>query len=108
MDRPEPGEGIGMNYKKQWGYHPLLPTLANTREVLYIVNRGGNRPSREHAAFYFDLAIAQCRQAGFKQVLLRGDTDFALTANFDGWDAEGVEFVFGIDAMPNLVNRPKS
>jgi len=27
-------EGIGMNYKGQWGYHPLVMTLANTREVL--------------------------------------------------------------------------
>ena len=26
----EKKEGIGMNYKKQWGYHPLVVTLANT------------------------------------------------------------------------------
>jgi hypothetical protein len=37
-------EGIGINYKGQWGYHPLVMTLANTREVLYLVNRSGNRP----------------------------------------------------------------
>jgi len=34
---------------------------------------------------------------------LRGDTDFALTANFDRWTDSGVRFAFGIDAMPNLV-----
>lgn len=28
-------EGIGMNYKRQWGYHLLVITLANTRKVLY-------------------------------------------------------------------------
>lgn len=95
--------GIGMNYKKQWGYHPLLVTLANTGEPLYVVNRGGSRPSHENAAFYFDLAIAQCRKAGFRKIVLRGDTDFALTANFDGWDDDGVEFIFGFDAMPKLV-----
>jgi hypothetical protein len=42
-------EGIGMNYKKEWGYHPLVMTLAHTREVLYVVNRPGNRPSHEGA-----------------------------------------------------------
>jgi hypothetical protein len=96
-------EGIGMNYKKQWGYHPLLVTLANTGEPLFIANRGGNRPSHESAAFFYDLAIQQCRQAGFRKIRLRGDTDFSLTENFDGWDAQDIEFVFGIDAMPNLV-----
>jgi hypothetical protein len=34
---------------------------------------------------------------------LRGDTDFALTAHFDRWNADGVSFAFGMDAMPNLV-----
>lgn len=96
-------EGIGMNYKKQWGYHPLVVTLANTGEPMYVVNRSGNRPSHEDAAFYFDLAIAQCRKAGFRKMVLRGDTDFALTENFDRWNDEGVEFTFGIDAMPKLV-----
>lgn len=96
-------QGIGMNYKRQWGYHPLLVTLANTGEPLYVANRSGSRPSHEDAPFYFDLAIAQCRGAGFRKIVLRGDTDFALTENFDRWDDEGVEFVFGIDAMPKLV-----
>ena len=96
-------EGIGMNYEKKWGYHPLVVTLANTGEPLYIANRSGSRPSHEHSALYFDLSIKLCRDAGFRKIVLRGDTDFALTENFDRWDDEGVEFVFGIDAMPNLV-----
>ena len=60
----EKKEGIGMNYKRQWGppqavsmrrcRHPLVMTLANTREVLYLANRSGNRPSHEDAAGYFD------------------------------------------------------
>ena len=96
-------EGIGMNYKKEWGYHPLVMTLAHTREVLYVVNRSGNRPSHEGAFAYFDRSIALCRRAGFRKVRLRGDTDFSQTQHLDGWHDDGVEFVFGIDAMPNLV-----
>ena len=96
-------EGIGMNYKKQWGYHPLVVTLANTGEPLYVVNRSGNRPSHEHSPFFIDLAIEQCRTAGFRKIVVRGDTDFALTENFDRWTEDGVEFIFGVDQMPNLV-----
>lgn len=99
----EKKQGIGMNYKGQWGYHPLIVTLANTREVLYLANRSGNRPSHENAAVYFDRSISLCRGAGFRRVLLRGDTDFSQTTQLDRWDDDGVEFVFGMDAMPNLV-----
>lgn len=98
----EKKQGIGMNYKGQWGYHPLVVTLAETGDVLYLANRPGNRPSHEGSAFYFDLAIRQCRKAGFRKIVLRGDTDFALTKNFDHWHNDNVRFVFGLDAMPNL------
>ena len=41
-----------------WSYHPLLISLANTAEPLYLVNRSGNRPSQEQAELYFDKALA--------------------------------------------------
>jgi Transposase DDE domain group 1 len=95
-------QGIDIAYDGTWGYHPLIVSLANTGEVLSIVNRSGNRPSHEGAADQLDLAILLCRDAGFRKIYLRGDTDFTQTRQLDAWDAEGVTFLFGIDAMANL------
>jgi hypothetical protein len=79
-------------------------SLANTGEVLSLVNRSGNRPSHEGAAAEFDRAIRLCLSAGFQRVLLRGDTDFTQTVHLDRWDDdERVKFIFGIDAMGNLL-----
>lgn len=101
-------QGMDISYDGQWGYHPLRISLANTGEPLFVVNRSGNRPSHEDAAAWLDRAIGVCRQGGFGQILLRGDTDFTQTQHLDRWDADGVEFLFGIDAMKNLEERAES
>jgi len=95
-------QGMDLAYNGQWGYHPLVISLANTGEPLYVVNRSGNRPSAEGAAAYFERAITLCRRAGFQKIRLRGDTDFSQTKYLDGWDTAGVKFTFGIDASPPL------
>jgi hypothetical protein len=95
-------QGVDIAYDGTWGYHPLIVSLANTGEVLSLVNRPGNRPSHEGAAEQLDLAILLCKEAGFRRVYLRGDTDFSQTKQLDGWDAQGVTFLFGIDAKANL------
>jgi hypothetical protein len=70
---------------------------------LYVVNRPGNRPSHDDAVYWINKAIVLTRRAGFRRVVLRGDTDFAQTEEFDTWNAAGVTFYLGLDAMPNLV-----
>jgi len=96
-------QGMDIAYDGTWGYHALVLSLANTGEVLSVVNRSGNRPSAEGAATPIDQALATCFRGGFRRVLLRGDTKFAQTEHLDRWDDDPrVRFLFGYEAMPNL------
>ena len=96
-------QGMDISYDGTWGYHPLLITLANTGEVMTVINRSGNRPSHEGAAEALDRSIKTCLDGGFHSVLLRGDTDFSQTQYLDRWYEEGrIEFIFGYDATPKL------
>jgi Transposase DDE domain group 1 len=119
--------GMDFTYKGQYGYHPLLISLANTAEPLFLFNRSGNRPSQERAGEYLNKAVALCNRAGFRKILLRGDTriaenkdldswdeqilprngtTIAETANLDSWDDAGnVRFIFGYAAYDVLKAR---
>jgi len=94
-------QGMDISYKGDWGYNPLVISLAKTREALYLVNRPGNVPSHQDAAEWIDRSLdLVCGR--FKTVWLRGDTDFSLTDHLDRW-AKRCHFVFGVDARPNLL-----
>jgi hypothetical protein len=91
-------QGMDIAYNGVWGYHPLIVSLANTGEILSIVNRAGNRPSHEGAHLEVDRVLQVCFDGGFQQVRLRGDTDFSQTQYLDRWsDDARVRFIFGLD-----------
>ena len=98
-------QGMDIAYNGTWGYHPLVVSLANTGEILSLLNRSGNRPSHEGAAAEIDRAIRVCREGGFRQILVRGDTDFTQTKYLDRWDDDGVGFLFGVNVTPHLHMR---
>lgn len=95
--------GMEYNYTGIWGYHPLIVSLWNTKEVLYLVNRPGNVASHDGCAEWIDRAIDLVKPYT-ERVTLRGDTDFSLTRYFDRW-SDGADFIFGMDASPGLVKR---
>jgi hypothetical protein len=99
-------QGMDFAYDGQYGYHPLVISLANTAEPLFLFNRSGNRPSQEQADVFLDTAITLARRAGFRTILMRGDTKFAQTQYLDRWDDEkDIRFLFGYEAHDSLKAR---
>jgi len=99
-------QGADFAYDGQYGYDPLVTSLANTAEPLFLFNRSGNRPSQEMADVFFDKAATLCLHAGFRKILFRGDTKFAQTKHLDRWDDAGnIRFIFGFEAHDTLKDR---
>jgi hypothetical protein len=97
----EQKQGADFSYKGSWSYHPLAITLANTQEVLRLINRPGNAPSAEGAVEQLPGILAWLGKR-FKQVIVRGDAAFLSHGITDTVQESGHHFALVMPGYANL------
>ena len=104
-------QGADFSYTGKWSYHPLLFTLAETRELLRTLNRSGNAASADGAADALK-EILPMAQRHFGKVYVRGDSAFYQKAIIAECVRRHVGFALVMDSCANLIemaeNLPES
>jgi len=90
-------QGAAYGYTKLLGYHPILATRADTREVLHIrMRKGSANPQKGMLRFCQELN-ARIQRAGASGVkLLRADSGFWNTKVFEYLERAGWQYSIGI------------
>jgi hypothetical protein len=90
-------QGAAYGYTKVLGYHPILATRADTREVLHIRLRKGSANTSKGMLRFTDELIARVTRAGADGVkLLRADSGFWNTKVFKRLERAGWRYSIGI------------
>jgi Transposase DDE domain group 1 len=90
-------QGAAYGYTKVLGYHPILATRADTREVLHIRLRKGSANTSKGMLRFTDELIARVSRAGADGVkLLRADSGFWNKKVFKGLESAGWQYSIGV------------
>jgi hypothetical protein len=90
-------QGAAYGYTKLLGYHPILATRADTREVLHIRLRKGSANTQKGMLRFCDELIARVNRAGAVGVkLLRADSGFWNTKVFARLEQAGWRYSIGV------------
>ena len=90
-------QGAAYGYTKVLGYHPILATRADTREVLHIRLRKGSANTSRGMLRFTDELIARVSRAGATGVkLLRADSGFWSNKVFTRLEKAGWQYSIGV------------
>jgi Transposase DDE domain group 1 len=90
-------QGAAYGYTKVLGYHPILATRADTREVLHIRLRKGSANTSKGMLRFTDELIARVSRAGADGVkLLRADSGFWNKKVFKRLESAGWQYSIGV------------
>jgi hypothetical protein len=96
-------QGAAYGYTKVLGYHPILATRADTREVLHIRLRRGSANTQKGMLRFCDELIARVQRAGASGVkLLRADSGFWNTKVFACLEQAGWEYSIGVRMIKQI------
>jgi hypothetical protein len=90
-------QGAAYGYTKLLGYHPILATRADTREVLHIRLRKGSANTHKGMLRFTEELIARVDRAGASGVkLLRADSGFWSNKVFERLEKAGWQYSIGV------------
>jgi hypothetical protein len=89
--------GASYGYTKLLGYHPILATRADTREVLHIRMRKGSANTQKGMLRFCQELAARVDRAGARgEKLLRADSGFWNTKVFEYLEKIGWQYSIGV------------
>ena len=96
-------QGAAYGYTHLLGYHPILATRADTREVLHIRLRKGSVNTQKGIRRFCDELIARVERAGATGVkLLRADSGFWNTKVFERLEKAGWRYSIGVRMIKTI------
>ncbi len=96
-------QGAAYGYTKLLGYHPILATRSDTREVLHIRLRKGSANTQKGMLRFTDELIARVTRAGASGVkLLRADSGFWNVKVFKRLERAGWQYSIGVRMIPSV------